>query len=381
VGQSYDIASGRIESIFKQFVNNNVVNPSNPSRKINQIVIAPDLNRGQEDRWRGRYEKLSDKLQEIGEYVNMGWDISLDIDLNAWVFDVNEGKNVTVNQDLLPPVIFSVEFDNVKGQSFTDSSLNFSNVGYAGGKGDAEDRLIQQVGNAEGLYRIESFLDCSSAEDLDELTIEGNRKLEEYKKIVALESKVMDYGSFIYGQDWDLGDIVTIQNRKWNLTMDTRIVEAKEIFEAGGFNLEVVFGSNIPTLIDKIKKLEQRKLIEVQSGSPGESGQDGKSLEFTWNGTSLGVRQEGSTEFSYSLLKGEKGDTGPQGPPGQSITYTHMQITPSDTWVITHNLNKYPSVTIVDSAGSVFIGDIKYISENEIQLEFSSAFAGKAYLN
>ena len=65
----------------------------------------------------------------------------------------------------------------------------------------------------------------------------------------------------------------------------------------------------------------------------------------------------------------------------QASTYTHNQIVPLSVWTITHNLKKYPSVTVVDSSGSVVVGDVKYLSENELQVSFSGAFAGKAYLN
>lgn len=53
----------------------------------------------------------------------------------------------------------------------------------------------------------------------------------------------------------------------------------------------------------------------------------------------------------------------------------------SDVWVLEHNLDKYPSVTIVDSAGSVVVGDVTYVSKNKIIVTFIGAFSGKAYLN
>ena len=42
----------------------------------------------------------------------------------------------------------------------------------------------------------------------------------------------------------------------------------------------------------------------------GEKGDTGNGLEYTWNGTQLGVRVEGTTEYVFVDLKGEKGDTG-----------------------------------------------------------------------
>lgn len=61
--------------------------------------------------------------------------------------------------------------------------------------------------------------------------------------------------------------------------------------------------------------------------------------------------------------------------------FTYIKSTPDSVWDITHNLDKYPSVTIVDSAGSVVMGDITYTSKSALTVTFSAAFSGKAYLN
>ena len=61
--------------------------------------------------------------------------------------------------------------------------------------------------------------------------------------------------------------------------------------------------------------------------------------------------------------------------------FTYIKSTPDSVWEITHNLDKYPSVTIVDSAGSVVMGDITYTSKSALTVTFSAAFSGKAYLN
>lgn len=62
-------------------------------------------------------------------------------------------------------------------------------------------------------------------------------------------------------------------------------------------------------------------------------------------------------------------------------SYIHSQKSASNIWHVTHNLNKYPNVTIVDSANTVVVGDVFYIDANNIDIKFTGAFTGKAYLN
>jgi len=68
------------------------------------------------------------------------------------------------------------------------------------------------------------------------------------------------------------------------------------------------------------------------------------------------------------------------------ITFTHNQNTTSDTWVINHNLNRFPSVTVIDSGNSIVQGTVVYNSNKQLTITFFSggsalAFQGKAYLN
>lgn len=64
-----------------------------------------------------------------------------------------------------------------------------------------------------------------------------------------------------------------------------------------------------------------------------------------------------------------------------SPTFTHHQNVASDEWTITHNLGKFPSVTVVDSAGTVVIGSVQYIDDFTIVCRFNGVFSGIAYLN
>ena len=62
-------------------------------------------------------------------------------------------------------------------------------------------------------------------------------------------------------------------------------------------------------------------------------------------------------------------------------SYIHDQGQAYHVWTIQHNLDKYPSVVVVDNGDDVVHGQINYQSKNTIIITFSAAFAGKAYLN
>jgi len=63
-------------------------------------------------------------------------------------------------------------------------------------------------------------------------------------------------------------------------------------------------------------------------------------------------------------------------------TFVHTQSSASTSWVVTHNLNRHPSVTLLLSASEdIVIGDVTYDSSNQLTVTLSGANTGKAYLN
>lgn len=64
-----------------------------------------------------------------------------------------------------------------------------------------------------------------------------------------------------------------------------------------------------------------------------------------------------------------------------SATFIFEQGIASDVWVITHNLNKAPSITLVDSSGAEFQARKVYNSLNQVTIYLNGATTGKAYLN
>jgi len=66
---------------------------------------------------------------------------------------------------------------------------------------------------------------------------------------------------------------------------------------------------------------------------------------------------------------------------GSDANFVYTQGTPASTWVVNHNLGKFPSVSVVDSAKNEVVGDIEYNNTNTVTITFSASFSGFAYFN
>jgi len=106
-------------------------------------------------------------------------------------------------------------------------------------------------------------------------------------------------------------------------------------------------------------------LYKVKSSTPLSSGA-AFLLDFTFKGASSTV---GNNIISLQ----------PFG--GQDYEYNQAFPVAASTWVIQHNLGRFPSITTVDSAGSEITGAVTYDNENKITVVFNSATSGNAYLN
>lgn len=91
--------------------------------------------------------------------------------------------------------------------------------------------------------------------------------------------------------------------------------------------------------------------------------------------------------------QGLPGDPGPQGPQGvqgpkgdqgdsgsAASTYT-QPFSGLASVAVVHNLGRYPSVIVVDSAGDEVYGDIHYDTINQLTVVFSSATGGTIFCN
>lgn len=327
VGEDYDVLSGTYEDCIYAMVDHNVIHPVNEKRKLVLWECRESKSRGGTCRYQARHEKVMDVLIELSTASTLGIGTDIDLSRKKIIFEVLKGTDRTAQQKERPPVIFSDTRENVENREYTLNDEESSNCAYVAGQGEGAARTIVTVGDEyTGNDRQEVFIDARDVENASALSERGRSKLAGMLPAESYSSDVFDGG---YRIKWDIGDFVTAIDEEYSVTLAKQILEVEENMDENGYVV-------IPTLGIPEKEVSEK----ISSGSTPESM------------------------------------TG-----GSDITYIHTQMVPSREWIIAHNLGKFPSVAITDSAGSMVIGETEYVNRDSVKLTFSSAFAGYAYLN
>ena len=65
---------------------------------------------------------------------------------------------------------------------------------------------------------------------------------------------------------------------------------------------------------------------------------------------------------------------------GIAFEFLFTQGTPAVEWVINHNMDCHPSVSVIDSSNNQVEGSVFYNSLNRVTLTFTAPFSGRAIL-
>ena len=289
----YDrVTETEAENIQKHYLKNHLVesyydNIRTKERDIPWVKIAPSQNRGIKTVWQARLTNLHDELKHISEDTGLGWYGYLNRNEKCIYFDSLKGTDRTVNQvesgnthEFLskltheklqaytheqlqgtikyPYIIFSEKKKNLLEGKTTDDNSNYKNVGYVAGKGENEDRLITVLGTTTGFDRREILIDLNNIKDVDELNLEGQKKLDTYKIVQSIEGKAYQIPNMEWERDYFLGDLVTLESD--GIYEDKRIIQAKEIYERNNKTVELGFGDKVPSLGEEIKRIITRPI-------------------------------------------------------------------------------------------------------------------------
>lgn len=253
--QGYDTAEGSTETVIKHFVAGNMRNASQPGRIIYGLEIAPDMGRGlAEDKYISRHDVLADVLSALGEAAGLGYDITPDLSRHKFVFDVVAGMDHTALQSDRTRVIFEVARKTALSQAYQQNTSDSRNLFYAtmSGAEYADETLTvtyvrEGETEAEGIRRREKHLDISAdtpvaGDEYNELRRLALIEAENFKPAESFTCEVAE-GPYSYRKDYALGDMVSIVNKNWGVTMHTMLTEMQMEYSQSGVKHTATFGT------------------------------------------------------------------------------------------------------------------------------------------
>lgn len=249
----WESIEGNAETIIKHFVSRNMTNAYDRNRNIKNMIIADNTNFGKVFNWRARYTNLAEELEQICTYGEIGYNIQADLSAKKWVFDVVKGVDRTKKQKEVSPVVFRTEYSNISEYTYAEDNMDSKNTFYAGGEGKDENRLVYILnGENTGIEREEVFLDLANAKNITDLTFLAKQQLKDYESKNNIEVLTLP-SPFEFEKAYFLGDKVTVIISKLGLEIDTIVTSVVENWEREGYNCQLKFGSEIPSIF-KIKR-------------------------------------------------------------------------------------------------------------------------------
>lgn len=210
---------GLLEVEVRRLLNENLINPSNPARRIPGIILAELKGYKDVIRQQVTGTNLLDYMVDLFKSFGIGWDIYVNSDGKMVVY-MYKGIDRSIEQDTYPHVEFSPENENLLNSDYALSYEKYKNVALVAGEGEGKNRKCASVGTAAGLNRYELYVDqrdastnngeISESEYMEILKESGVEKLATYTPDERLDGEIEPYGMYVYGRDYTLGDYVSV---------------------------------------------------------------------------------------------------------------------------------------------------------------------------
>lgn len=256
--------SGTVTNVVRGLVNSHAVSPTDTKRSLpiilstnpDYIPSSPNITK------QVTGGTLKEAVEELLETQEMGYDVAPILSQTAitgFEFRVIAGKDKTItNTSSNDPVVFSVDLRNILTSEYNYNTTDYKNMAYVAGEGEGSERVVVTTGEttAQGLDRYELYVDARDIQSVDEnnepistsdyenlLIARGTAKLKENIIEETYAATVNEENAqYIYGEHYNLGDLVTIRDSSIGVTLDARVTQIQAVSEGERSILNVTFG-------------------------------------------------------------------------------------------------------------------------------------------
>lgn len=189
------------------------------------------------------YETQEDVIVKYAKSKNLGFYV---VENDIYIY---RGTDRSISQNTVTPVVF--DNDDLDSPVWTISTENYYDKAIAVGKDLSDEYVEIRVGDGDR----QIFVDCQSTRQDEGQTIAdykallqqlGYMQLGKHKLTDSFEAPISPSARWVYGTDYNIGDIVTLQMRDWGKTENFRVTEVEEVWENGIYSVYPTFGDPLP---------------------------------------------------------------------------------------------------------------------------------------
>ena len=173
-------------------------------------LVEVDSEGGNSLDWFCANRNLLNTLQELSDVGGGDFDV-VKVSDTTWEFRWYDDQ---LGDDKTDDVTFAVELGNMANPFYSEAYQDEKTIAIVGGQGEADDReyVVREGENLRTDNDIEVFVDAKDVDSTEGLNARGDSRLEELQMREEFSFDVLQAPATRYGEDYDLGDIVTAIN-------------------------------------------------------------------------------------------------------------------------------------------------------------------------
>ena len=244
------VVDGSVAACVNKLLTDAIINPSISARKISNFILGSySISQNMKAQYTG--DNLLETISAICQTYGIGFKLILN-DQNQFVFSLIEGTDHSYNQSVNSYIVFSDEYDNLLSSQYEENYENIATDVLVAGEGEGLNRKTLWVSEESntGLNRYEVYKDQRNLQsnngEITTAEYEAQMResgLESITTITTAFTGTVYFGNLIWKQDVQIGDICVIENKKWGIYINSRLIEVIEsVSETGEYSVLPTFG-------------------------------------------------------------------------------------------------------------------------------------------
>lgn len=238
--------SGRVETSLRRIISEMVAIPL--------LSLGTDSGLTETREFQATFKTVLAIIEKNCRASGFGFRIRPDFSTRDLYFEVYKGSDRS-DPDA-ETVVFSEKYDNIFDEQYTYDDTNYATKCF----------VWQTVNDVRRSYSVGSGTGLGLREFSYQTSVETDEKTEaqikaamEHQGELALAQRVINESftfstdaemPFVYRSDYDVGDIVRVSQKTWEIDLPLRLTEIEEDYDSSGSHVVLTCGDSLPEVMD-----------------------------------------------------------------------------------------------------------------------------------